>query len=99
MILRGLGCQICVLGGLGCQISGFGGQHRELNPRPPDPKPCGQPFGYMGFVWVVWGATYGVWGDLGAEYRVWGGLGCQIRGFGWFGVPNTEFGVVWDITK
>ena len=49
--------------------------------------------GYMGSVWVVWGANYGVWGGLGAKYRVWGGLGCQIQGLGWLGVPNKRFGV------
>ena len=53
-------------------------QRRELNPRPPDPKPCGQPLGYMGSVWVVWGANYDVLMDWGAKYKVLGGLVCQI---------------------
>ena len=89
-VLGDLRCQIWVMGdgfggGLGCQVNGFGRRHWELKPRPPDPKPCGQPLGYMGFVWVVWGAKYGVLG----------GLGCQIRGFGWLLAPNTRFWMVW----
>ena len=87
--VAGLGCQIWVLGGLGCQIGGFGRQHRELNPRLFDPKPCGQPLGYMGVLstgfWVVWGA----------KYAVLDGLGCQVQGFGWLGVPSNGFCVVW----